>query len=95
MTGGFATVAGGVMGALARRGWDQSVMKMALAMLIGNIVIYAFGLPWMAWLFLETKGAAWVIQWGLTNFVVFDLLKLALAALMFPTLWRMVGKARV
>lgn len=90
---GFA-VAGGVMGALARRGWDQSVVKMALAMLIGNAVIYAFGLPWMAWLFLESKGAAWVIEWGLTNFVAFDLLKLALAALLFPTLWRMVGKAR-
>lgn len=96
-TGGYLVgfvVAGGVMGALARRGWDQSVGKMALAMLIGNTVIYLFGLPWMAYLFLEAKGAVWVMQWGLTNFVVFDLLKLALAAMVFPMLWKLVGKAR-
>ena len=96
-TGGYLVgfvVAGGIMGMLARRGWDQSFGKMALAMLIGNAVIYAIGLPWMAYLFLEAKGAAWVMQWGMTNFLVFDLLKLALAAVLFPVLWRMVGKAR-
>jgi len=90
---GFA-VAAGVMGALARRGWDKSFGKMMLAMLIGNAVIYAFGLPWMAFQFLEAKGAAWVLQWGMTNFLLFDALKLLLAAMLFPTLWKMVGKAR-
>ena len=96
-TGGYLVgfvVAAGVMGALARRGWDRTFGKMALAMLIGNIIVYAFGLPWMAYLFLESKGFDWVLTWGLNNFVFFDALKLVLAALLFPTLWKMVGNAR-
>ena len=96
-TGGYLVgfvVAAAVMGVLARKGWDRTAPKMALSMLIGNIIIYAFGLPWMAYLFLEAKGMAWVMQWGLTNFIVFDAVKLALAAMMFPALWAFVGKAR-
>jgi biotin transport system substrate-specific component len=90
---GFA-VAAGVMGGLARRGWDRSVLWMAAAMLIGNAVIYAIGLPWFAYLFLEAKGAAWVLDWGMLNFLTFDAVKLALAALIFPVLWKAVGSAR-
>lgn len=90
---GFA-VAAGVMGWLARRGWDRSVGRMVAALLIGNAVIYAFGLPWMAWLFLADQGAAWVFQFGMGNFLLGDALKLALAALILPAAWRMVGRAR-
>jgi len=90
---GFA-VATVVMGALARRGWDRSMGWMALAMLIGNVVIYAFGLPWMAYLFVDSKGLAWVMQWGLTNFLVSDAVKLALAAMLMPMMWKLVGNAR-
>ncbi len=91
---GFA-VAAAVMGGLARAGWDRSVTRMAGAMLLGNVIIYAFGLPWMAHLFLEAKGWDWVLQWGMTNFLVFDAMKLALAALLFPALWKLVGSARI
>ncbi len=96
-TGGYLVgfvVAAAVMAMLARAGWDRSFGKMAAAMLLGNVIIYAFGLPWMAFLFLESKGAAWVMQWGLTNFIVFDALKLALAAVMFPMIWKLIGDAR-
>jgi biotin transport system substrate-specific component len=90
---GFA-VAAGVMGWLARQGWDRSVLRMAGALLIGNAIIYAFGLPWMAHLFAAEKGMAWVMQWGIANFLIGDALKLALAALLVPTVWKLVGKAR-
>ena len=90
---GFAAAAA-VMGWLAARGWDRSVAGMAGALLIGNAVIYAFGLPWMAWLFAAEKGMAWVAQWGMTNFLLGDALKLALAALVLPAAWRAVGRAR-
>lgn len=86
---GFA-LAAGVMGALARRGWDKSITGMAGAMLVGTGVIYAFGLSWMAWLFLADKGAAWVVQYGMTNFLIGDALKLVLAALVVPGLWKLV-----
>jgi len=90
---GFA-VAAGVMGWLASRGWDRTVAGMAGALLIGNAVIYAFGLPWMAHLFAAERGMAWVMQWGMTNFLLGDALKLALAALVLPLAWRAVGRAR-
>ncbi len=90
---GFA-VAAGVMGRLASRGWDRSVLRMAGALLIGNAIIYAFGMPWMAYLFLAENGAAWVMQWGMTNFLLGDALKLALAALLVPAVWRAAGNAR-
>ncbi|HBZ44968.1 MAG TPA: biotin transporter BioY [Maritimibacter sp.] len=87
---GFA-VAAGVMGYLARRGWDRSVASMAGAMLIGNAIIYVFGLAGMSMIFLADKGAAWVLQYGFTNFMVGDALKLVLAALVVPGLWKLVG----
>jgi biotin transport system substrate-specific component len=90
---GFA-VAAGVMGWLAARGWDRSVAGMAGALLIGNAVIYAFGLPWMAHLFAAEKGMAWVLQWGMTNFLLGDALKLMLAAVVLPLAWKAVGRAR-
>jgi biotin transport system substrate-specific component len=90
---GFA-VAAVVMGHLAQRGWDRSVLRMAGALLIGTAIIYAFGLPWMAHLFLADKGASWVLQWGMTNFLLGDALKLVLAAMLIPGLWKLVGDAR-
>jgi biotin transport system substrate-specific component len=34
------------------------------------------------------------IAWGLTPFLIGDALKLALAALVVPGLWKLVGEAR-
>lgn len=104
-TGGYlvgyvlATLA---LGFAARRGWDRSVTGMAAAMLIGNALIYIPGLLWLGHiveggLFDPAKYASvWdqTMAWGLTPFVIGDLLKLALAALVVPGLWRLVGEAR-
>ena len=93
-TGGYlvgyvlATVA---LGALARRGWDRSVIWMALAMLLGNVLIYAPGLVWLGQLYGWDQP---ILQWGLTPFLVGDALKLALAALVLPAAWKLVGRAR-
>jgi biotin transport system substrate-specific component len=35
-----------------------------------------------------------IIAWGLTPFLIGDALKLALAALIVPGLWKLVGAAR-
>lgn len=93
-TGGYlvgyvlATLA---LGALARRGWDRSIPLMALAMLIGTALIYIPGLLWLGQLYGWDKP---ILQWGLTPFLVGDGLKLALAALLVPGLWRLLGRAR-
>lgn len=94
-TGGYLVgyaLAATLLGALARRGWDRSFVWMGVAMLLGNIAIYAPGLVW-----LHTFADSWAqtLGWGLTPFLVGDALKLALAALLLPALWRMVGSARI
>ena len=90
---GFA-VAAFVVGHLAERGWSRSVAGMVGALLIGNAVIYAFGLPWMAYLFVAEHGWPWVLQYGMTNFLPGDAVKLMLAALLVPGLWSVASRLR-
>ncbi|HUF86979.1 MAG TPA: biotin transporter BioY [Thermohalobaculum sp.] len=90
---GFA-LAAGLLGWLARLGWDRSHLRMAAAMLIGNLVIYLPGLLWLGQLFAAEHGWATVLDWGLWPFLLGDALKLALAALIMPLAWKAVGEAR-
>ena len=90
---GFA-LAASALGWLARRGWDRSFGRMALAMLIGNALIYVPGLLWLGHLHAAEHGWATVFDWGLWPFLAGDALKLALAALLAPLAWRAVGSAR-
>ena len=93
-TGGYlvgyvlATV---LLGALARKGWDRSAPKMAVAMLLGNALIYIPGLIWLGMLYGWDKP---ILAWGLTPFLVGDVVKLVLAAALFPAIWKFVGRAR-
>ncbi|MEX0328556.1 MAG: biotin transporter BioY [Ruegeria sp.] len=93
-TGGYlvgyvlATLA---LGALAARGWDRSVGKLALALVLANVLIYVPGLLWLGQLYGWDKP---ILEWGLTPFLVGDAIKLALAALLIPALWKLVGNAR-
>lgn len=79
------------LGTLARAGWDRSAPKMACAILLGNALIYVPGLIWLGMLYGWDKP---ILQWGLTPFLLGDFLKLALAAVVLPLVWKMVGRAR-
>ena len=105
-TGGYlvgyalATV---LLGTLARRGWDRNVGWMALAMLLGNVVLYVPGVAWLHVLVVnglfqpDTYATAWdqTLVWGLTPYLIGDAMKLALAALLLPALWKLVAAARL
>ncbi|HIQ00109.1 TPA: biotin transporter BioY [Candidatus Bipolaricaulota bacterium] len=73
-----------VVGILAQRGWDRKVWTTAVAMGVGNALIYAFGLPWLA----RFVGPERALPLGLAPFIPGDLVKLALAALALPAGWR-------
>ena len=93
-TGGYLIgylLATALLGALAARGWDRSVVWMSLAMLCGNILIYAPGLLWLGHLYGWDKP---ILEWGLTPFLMGDALKLLLAAVLFPAVWKAVTAAR-
>ncbi len=79
------------LGFAAARGWDRSVWRMALALLVGNALIYV---PGLVWLHQFTSGWAQTLEWGLTPFLIGDALKLALAAALLPACWKAVGAAR-
>ncbi len=72
-------------GYLAERGWDRRASTTALAMLVGNILIYVPGLLWLGAVVGWDKP---VLAWGLTPFLLGDLVKLALATAVLPLAWQ-------
>lgn len=75
-----------VVGLMARRGFDRRFIGMAAVMVVGNVVIYAFGATWLAASIHVSLAKA--ITLGVTPFLVGDLIKLALADALVPTIWR-------
>jgi biotin transporter BioY len=80
-----------VVGWLAERGWTRRIWTTALAMLIGCVVYYAFGLTWLA----HFVPAEQVLAVGLYPFIVGDLLKVALAASAVPLAIRWLEKHHI
>jgi biotin transport system substrate-specific component len=85
-------VAAILVGALARRGADRSVLGTVGMMAAGNLVIYALGVPWlMASIGVDlAKG----LELGVWPFLIGDALKIALAAGLLPAAWRLAGSTR-
>ncbi|MFD5251646.1 biotin transporter BioY [Streptomyces bobili] len=79
-----------VVGALARRGADRSVPRMAGTMLVGSAIIYAIGVPYLAYAADISASAA--IAAGLTPFLIGDALKAALAMGLLPTAWKLIKR---
>lgn len=88
---GFVAAAA-LVGWLAQRGWTRVPWRIAAAMVIGDLAIYAIGVPWLR----AVLGLSWgtAIGIGLTPFLVGDLLKAALAAGLFTGAWALVDRRR-
>jgi biotin transport system substrate-specific component len=85
-------VAAVVVGWLAERRWDRSPVSAAGLMVLGNLVIYAIGVPVLAIVLgLPLLTAIWE---GAVVFVPWDLAKVALAAGILPLAWRLAGDRR-
>ncbi|MEU9392651.1 biotin transporter BioY [Streptomyces sp. NPDC048324] len=82
-------LASAAVGALARRGADRSVWRMAGTMLLGEALIYAVGVPYLAYAAGLSASAA--VAAGLTPFLIGDALKAALAMGLMPAAWKLVG----
>jgi biotin transport system substrate-specific component len=94
-TGGYLVgfiLAAVLTGWLAQRQWDRRFNSAVAAMLSGSVVIYLFGLPWLAHTAnLDLEGT---LEAGLYPFVVGDLLKLYLAGMVLPGAWKLVRRLR-
>jgi biotin transport system substrate-specific component len=83
-------LAGAIVGRLAELGWDRNLVGSVGAMLLGEVAIYAIGVPWLAVVAHLSPGVA--ITEGLTPFLAGDALKMMLAAAVFPAAWWLVGR---
>jgi biotin transport system substrate-specific component len=81
-------VAAYAVGLLAERGWDRSIERSAIALLIGNLLLYLPGIAWLA----RYVGPENAVPLGLLPFIPGDLLKLFVAAAVLPGAWKLLGK---
>ena len=86
---GFA-VAVVIVGWLAEHGWDRNLFTSILAMLAGEVAIFACGMAWLA----QFVGWNNVVADGLIPFLIGDTIKLLAAAVALPLAWFVVGRAR-
>ena len=64
-------------------------------MLIGSIIIYAFGVPWLAAALdipIASELGSDALSFGLYPFVIGDIIKLLVAGVALPGAWRIAGK---
>ncbi len=97
-TGGYLIgflIAAYVVGLLARAGWDRTPLSMAAAMAVGLVCVYVPGVVWLCSAY--GAGAGWEnwYAWGVKTFLWIDALKLVVAVIAFPAIWKFVGDARV
>jgi biotin transport system substrate-specific component len=78
-----------VVGLLSERGWDRRSSTTAASMIIGNGIIYIFGIAWLS----RFVGWEAVLSAGFVPFIAGDALKIALATILLPTGWRVIGLA--
>lgn len=92
-TGGYLIgmlIAALVVGALAGRKWDQRVRTALVAILLGDAIIFSFGLFWLHT--YTDKSWGWTLGAGLTPFIIGEALKIAIAGTSLPLVWRFVHK---
>ena len=89
-TGGYLVgfiVAAYVIGLLAERRQDRSISSAVPAFVTGSVIIYLFGVPWLA----HVLDVSWTeaAALGLTPFVIGDLIKALLAGTLLPAAWKL------
>jgi biotin transport system substrate-specific component len=91
-TGGYLlgfVAAAFVVGLLSERGWDRKLWTTAVGMIIGNGIIYVAGVLWLS----RFVGWPAVLSTGVLPFLAGDALKIALATILLPAGWKLIGRA--
>ena len=78
-------------GWFAERGFDRSYFRLIVPLLSGNVLLYASGLIWLGNFIGWDKP---VLGLGLYPFIPGDLLKMAMAAVLLPTVWKYVDRMK-
>lgn len=89
-TGGYLVgfiAAAYLIGRLAERGLGRNFRTSLIPFLLGNLVIYAFGVLWLS---NYVGGIQEAISLGMMPFLVGDSIKLMLAGIALPVAWKFV-----
>ena len=78
-------------GWFTERGFDRSYLKLIVPLLAGNVLLYTSGLIWLGNFIGWDKP---VLDLGLYPFIPGDLLKIALAAVLLPTVWKYIERMK-
>jgi biotin transport system substrate-specific component len=93
-TGGYLfgfIIAGYAVGKLAELRQDRTFLRAFPAFTVGQLIIFGLGVPWLAVSADLTPSEA--IAAGFTPFILGGLLKSALAGLMLPGAWKLLGRS--
>lgn len=94
-TGGYLVgfvLAAALVGALSERRHDRQLLTSLPAMLAGSAVIYALGVPFLAWK-LGVSGVK-AVELGMAPFLIGDAVKLVAAGALAPGAWQLVRRLR-
>lgn len=83
-------LAGILVGELARRGGDRTPLRTIGTMILGNLAIYAVGVPYL--IVATGMDVSTGIHKGAVVFMVGDLIKLVIAAALLPGAWALVRR---
>jgi biotin transport system substrate-specific component len=83
-------VAATLVGGLSRLGWDRSFRSSIGAMFLGEVGLYAIGIPWLMGALNVSLQRA--LELGQYPFVVGDTLKVLVAAGLLPGAWWLLGR---
>jgi len=89
-SGGFLVgfvVSAALVGHLAERGYDRRWRTALIVFLAGDVVLFAFGIAWLTYLFGATR-AIWM---GLIPFAFAEAIKILLAMALLPYAWKIAG----
>jgi biotin transport system substrate-specific component len=94
-TGGYLVgfvLAAALVGALSERRHDRQLLTSLPAMLAGSAIIYALGVPFLAWK-LGVSGVK-AVELGMAPFLIGDAVKLVAAGALAPGAWQVVRRLR-
>ncbi len=80
-----------LIGLAARQGQDRRITRALPLFVLGQLVIFAVGVPWLA--VVAEMSAAQAIDAGFTPFIVGGLVKAAIAGVLLPGAWWAVRRA--
>jgi biotin transport system substrate-specific component len=79
-----------VLGGLAGRRWDRTPQRAAAMFVVGSLIVYAFGLPWL--MATIPVGLRDGLAMGVTPFLLGDAIKVLVAAGLLPAAWALLRR---